>query len=527
MDEDTTDPYWAYISTVSRNRERQEEWGYVPISFLSKVEDVQSPKVTPATDPRILESSAEDFDVAPAWDVPASWLETLLILDLSEEVSAWFWERFAELRSQRSMADAWNWALEEVLEPDIYSGKSKDRSSSKPESARGSAHTVAAKLHGTSTLDAESGGGHDDGPSEQSEETVVVSTYMPPNPGFGDQIQVLKSTQVRVLWRQPKEEGGHWAWVVPLDKHGTEVARGYIPLSCLPPRQSKSSVEHCRNKQVSERLRKDVTSNGAGQGELAHRLPIAQSSSVPTCANSSVADSGATRCPSKQVERKQQKSAVQYSFSQMPQNPIVESSDLRVSSHPSAIHPAAAFDSGVSMQAEPVGDFPHFSEYPLLPMDEAKSGTVKRWSRAGTAAGTKPHLEMKTKDSSLNVLPAEDGRGSKEVKIIFEKAATKKSQLDIDSHDKGKLGFKAERSSAVVRDSSQTLNKQIDRKWAISKIKDLSERFCLTPLDHDYALEVLLACSSPDEMRSEAVSMIYDNQLVKNFAAELWRKIKV
>jgi len=63
-----------------------------------------------------------------------------------------------------------------------------------------------------------------------------------------------------------------------------------------------------------------------------------------------------------------------------------------------------------------------------------------------------------------------------------------------------------------------------DRKWAVKKIEDLVAKHRVSHLDANVALESLCLWNTSADMRSEAVSLIWDNQPVKNFAAELWRR---
>jgi len=62
------------------------------------------------------------------------------------------------------------------------------------------------------------------------------------------------------------------------------------------------------------------------------------------------------------------------------------------------------------------------------------------------------------------------------------------------------------------------------QKWAEQKVGDLCRRFCISKLDTTVAVGALCVCTTAAEMRSEAILLIADNQLVKNFAAEFWKR---
>eukprot|EP00927_Polykrikos_kofoidii_P000381 TRINITY_DN10138_c0_g1_i1.p1 TRINITY_DN10138_c0_g1~~TRINITY_DN10138_c0_g1_i1.p1 ORF type:complete len:1040 (-),score=136.68 TRINITY_DN10138_c0_g1_i1:185-3304(-) len=60
--------------------------------------------------------------------------------------------------------------------------------------------------------------------------------------------------------------------------------------------------------------------------------------------------------------------------------------------------------------------------------------------------------------------------------------------------------------------------------WAGSQLSKLADRFCVAKLDTAVACTALAVCKTANELQSEAVLLMGDNQPVKNFAAELWRR---
>jgi len=63
-----------------------------------------------------------------------------------------------------------------------------------------------------------------------------------------------------------------------------------------------------------------------------------------------------------------------------------------------------------------------------------------------------------------------------------------------------------------------------ERCWAEAQLGALARRFCLSHLDAAVALAALCVCTSAEEMCFEAIILLCDNAPVRNFAAELWRR---
>jgi len=66
----------------------------------------------------------------------------------------------------------------------------------------------------------------------------------------------------------------------------------------------------------------------------------------------------------------------------------------------------------------------------------------------------------------------------------------------------------------------------ICKAWAEHQIDKLAKRVLMPKIDPCAALEILNNCKTPKLMQEKAIAMLGDNELVRNFAADLWRKLR-
>lgn len=256
---------------------------------------------------------------------------------------------------------------------------------------------------------------------------VVRKAWQPSGEGSDIQLRVSIGDRFIITWRQPKEEGGFWAYGYPEGQ--SEHQAGYLPLRNLGP--SSEALRPASNAAKSNPAKQDATNTRSDQtaawGRTKESLEVAGNTAV-----------SARTVGNWRSSRRRQATATAS---------MGQTADM--GSQPKQLQ--------VEQQAQ------------LMPFE--RSAFEEPWE-------TLPQ-------------PTKSGRGQCK-KILV--------------------------SSCSTEISSDT------QKWAEQKIGDLCRRFCVSKLDATVAVGALCICDTAAQTQSEAVFLIADNQLVKNFANELWKR---
>jgi len=234
---ETEGGYWMWVFQVKDHSIR----GYVPAQCLEFQFEVIFPKsILPAQEGDFTEHK-QSRESAPAAAVPGTefsdcsipeeWLESFLLLDLTEDLAAKFWDHFESLRVDMPLEGAWLAAIQRTTggpeAPGLLVG----------ETATGSIASVwqnGDEVFAEEQEEDEEDHVRDisDNSTEQGELGfhTVVKPWLP-NSRDETQLWAPEGSLVRVDWRQPQEEGGYWAYCHREDNGEDRV--GYIPLMCL------------------------------------------------------------------------------------------------------------------------------------------------------------------------------------------------------------------------------------------------------------------------------------------------------
>mmetsp|Transcript_66144 Transcript_66144/g.209087 ORF Transcript_66144/g.209087 Transcript_66144/m.209087 type:complete len:120 (+) Transcript_66144:751-1110(+) len=80
------------------------------------------------------------------------------------------------------------------------------------------------------------------------------------------------------------------------------------------------------------------------------------------------------------------------------------------------------------------------------------------------------------------------------------------------------------KASVVYRTFALSSMTAQDARWSERELAKLVDRFCVSKVDTDVMWSVLGTCESSEQLQLEATTILANNQVVKNFAAELWRR---
>jgi len=219
--------YWAY----GFNQKLKSRAGYVPLQHLALLEEGSrqresalvapvKPEPAPECTPEATSAGEATEGTAREWCLPDAWLESFLLLDLSEEKSDEFWVNFEHLQEEMSRDQAWLRAIDRACSEDgvgraSRGGQQRGRQLTPVEAKPASVKEEAA------------------GPREEGSDVCEVSAdFEPTDEQAGIQLQVVAGQRLVVEWRQPAAEGGFWAYGSLEGKPGK---KGYVPMQLLGP----------------------------------------------------------------------------------------------------------------------------------------------------------------------------------------------------------------------------------------------------------------------------------------------------
>lgn len=244
--------YWAY------GFEENSPWkvGYVPLSHLETLDTIPKARDEQQPTERLADAQAlQDSTVVSSqenWILPDEWLETFLLLELSDDQAEQFWDNFGDFRETMSPDVAWLEALKRTynvtenrlgkqaaplqssIAPSFSKSKgSEDSRKQKAPSAQGATHVSQARSIENTDVNVRQAlsctRSHDQSPQASTDIQQVVKSWKPDS---DIQLDISAGSHFRVEWTQPYEEGGFWAYG---HLEGDSGNLGYVPLQCLGP----------------------------------------------------------------------------------------------------------------------------------------------------------------------------------------------------------------------------------------------------------------------------------------------------
>lgn len=256
----------------------------------SEVESSDEEDIAPIPTPNLdeplkmsTEGARSNFVANEMSNLPQDWLESFLMLELSDSQASSFWSWFESFRQEQSLENAWLRALElacthsqDAIESvsvgvDLLDANPARTSCTWPSEADWQEVAVIMQPEDqvtdcssnqptmmiNSQLGIEFPRCSDSLASVESAPHVrcVISAWSPID---DSQVEVVAGDSVVVEWEQPPQEGGFWAYVhvLPVKK---DSFPGYIPIQCLEPLreanyEEKLETESCpTNKRDCER----------------------------------------------------------------------------------------------------------------------------------------------------------------------------------------------------------------------------------------------------------------------------------
>jgi len=428
---------------------------------------------------------------------------------------------------------------------------------------------------------------HPGEPQEDYHFCQVVQDYAPTGLGNEVQLRVQRGDDVLVLWRQPPDEGGFWAYVLLAS---SPDCRGYMPMSHLRPVETPAGTNDEMQRAPETQSNSEILQGSIPEEWLESFLILNLSEEYAAefwhTFESRMKDmpmSAAWLSTMRDVCEKPSKVAnisAQPAFAEVstPQATVKPSTDT-------GRCPQTASGTGTGSSSSSTSLSPavqHTVETKLVHTSKASSSTAPSPSREIGNAGEAPvpaiskidvwevvqewipqglgdDIQLQARQGELFVLdwvqPPEEGgfwayghiQGRPEIPgylPIDHLASTctptrtpesapattrrpwrRHRDRALNENAEGQLpGHQSVELLPAKMASPDAEQDEEMQAWATGQLSSLCRRFCQSYLDAGTAYAVLLSCNSSDELRSEAVSLIADNQPVKNFAAELWRR---
>eukprot|EP00930_Biecheleria_cincta_P076988 TRINITY_DN6422_c0_g1_i1.p1 TRINITY_DN6422_c0_g1~~TRINITY_DN6422_c0_g1_i1.p1 ORF type:complete len:942 (-),score=147.54 TRINITY_DN6422_c0_g1_i1:105-2930(-) len=422
---------------------------------------------------------------------------------------------------------------------------------------------------------------------------IVRESYRPDGPGAATQLQVKKGCRFAVVWQQPDEEGGYWAYGF---EENSPWKVGYIPLCHL---ENLGTPTKARNEQQSPGRPADAQALQGSTVASSQENWILPEEWLETFLLLELSDDQAeqfwdnfgefkeTMSPdaawlealSRTCSVKQNRLGKQAEPLQSSKAPSISQStaygDSRRQKAPStqAAKQVSQARSIENTDANARQKLPSTRSHEQSPQASADiRQVVKAWTSSIDGAGIQLDICAGNHFHVEWTQPCEEGgfwayghlegdpgtlgyvplhclgalRGATDSAALYESDSMpparrawkrrEREQTKASANEPCCTEIESYAGKDVLRETltseSPTLTEACtaegcaleDQIWAQTKLAALIQRFCLQSLDVAVALSAIAACTSPAEMRREAVALIADNAVVKNFAAELWKR---